>query len=177
MHQKRHEETVLSSATARTVAVYPGAFDPVHLGHVDIVQRAAGLFDHVIVAIYERPNKALAFSTDERIELFAQALGDLPNVEVTGYSGLTIDFARQRQAGFLVRGLRATTDFEYEYQLNTMNRHLAPTIESVFLMTSLQYAYLSSSLIKEVAAQGAPLEGLVPEVVARALRSRLRGAS
>ena len=148
-----------------------------HFGHVDIVQRAAGLFDQVIVAIYDRPNKVLAFNTDERIELFRQALGDIPNAEVTSYSGLTIDFARQRQAGFLVRGLRATTDFEYEYQLNTMNRHLAPSVESVFLMTSLQHAYLSSSLIKEVAAQGAPLEGLVPEVVARALRARLTGAT
>lgn len=159
------------------MAVYPGTFDPVHLGHVDIARRAAGLFDQVIVAVYDRPSKVLAFSTGERIELFRQALGELANVEVASYTGLTIDFARQRRASFLVRGLRATTDFEYEYQLNTMNRHLAPAIESVFLMTSLQYAYLSSSLIKEVAAQGAPLDGLVPEVVARALTSGLRGAT
>jgi pantetheine-phosphate adenylyltransferase len=152
------------------VAVYPGAFDPVHLGHVDVAKRAASLFDRVIVAVFTRPSKSLAFSGEQRIALFARALADVPNVEVQGYDGLTIDFARQHAARFLIRGLRATSDFEYEYQMNTMNRHLEPTIETVFLMTSLQYAYLSSSLIKEVAAQGAHLKGLVPDFVAEALR-------
>lgn len=135
-----------------------------------MAQRAASLFDQVIVAVFDRPTKGLAFSGEERIGLFARAMAEVPNVEVRGYGGLTIDFAREHAARFLIRGLRATSDFEYEYQMNTMNRHLEPTIETIFLMTSLKYAYLSSSLIKEVAAQGAHLEGLVPDFVAAALR-------
>ena len=136
-----------------------------------MARRAAELFDKVIVAVFDRPNKPLTFSGQQRIELFRHDLADVSNTEVFGYSGLTIDFARAHRARFLIRGLRATSDFEYEYQMNTMNRHLAPTIETVFLMTSLEYAYLSSSLIKEVAAQGAPLKGLVSDNVAEALRS------
>jgi pantetheine-phosphate adenylyltransferase len=151
--------------------VYPGTFDPVHLGHVDVARRASVLFDRVIVAVFDRPNKSLTFEGQKRIELFRRAVADVPNIVVAGYDGLTIDFARAQGARFLIRGLRATSDFEFEYQMNTMNRHLAPNIETVFLMTSLEYAYLSSSLIKEVAAQGAHLTGLVPDFVADALRS------
>lgn len=152
------------------IAVYPGAFDPVHMGHIDIARRAAALFDRVIVAVYDRPNKPLLFNSEERIALFRRGTEDIPNLEVIGYSGLTIDVARQHGARFLIRGLRATSDFEYEYQMNTMNRYLEPSIETVFLMTSLQYAYLSSSLIKEVAAQGGKLNGLVPDFVGEALQ-------
>jgi pantetheine-phosphate adenylyltransferase len=158
----------------RQVAVYPGAFDPVHLGHLDVARRAAQIFDQIIVAVYDRPSKALAFSAEQRIEMFRRGMADVPGVEVVGYSGLTIDFARSHGARFLIRGLRATSDFEYEYQMNTMNRHLEPTIQTVFLMTSLEYAYLSSSLIKEVAAGGARLQGLVPEFVGDALRNLYR---
>jgi pantetheine-phosphate adenylyltransferase len=121
------------------------------------------------VAVFDRPSKPLAFPGEKRIELFRRGVADVPNIKVLGYDGLTIDFARNHGARFLIRGLRATSDFEYEYQMNTMNRHLEPGIETLFLMTSLQYAYLSSSLIKEVAAQGAKLDGLVPEFVADAL--------
>jgi pantetheine-phosphate adenylyltransferase len=166
-------EDIKKLSTARKrIAVYPGAFDPVHLGHLDIARRAAEIFDELIVAVFDRPNKSLAFSGDERIDLFQRAMDGAPHVEIVGYSGLTIDFAREHNARFLIRGLRATSDFEYEYQMNTMNRHLEPEIETVFLMTSLQHAYLSSSLIKEVAAGGARLDGLVPDLVAEALRSR-----
>jgi pantetheine-phosphate adenylyltransferase len=151
-------------------AVYPGAFDPVHLGHLDIAKRAAAIFDRLIVAVFDRPNKPLTFTGQQRIDLFRQGMADWPNVEVVGYAGLTVDFARQRGALYLVRGLRTTTDYEYEYQLNTMNRYLASSLDSVYFMTSPTHAHLSSSLIKEVAAQGAPLEGLVPDFVALALR-------
>jgi len=151
------------------VAIYPGSFDPVHLGHIDIAHRAAAVFDRVIVAIYDRPSKSLKFSTDERVRLFQDGL-QRKNIDVIPYTGLTIDLARKLGARAIVRGLRATSDFEYEYQMTTMNRHLEPSVEAVFLMTSLEYAYLSSSIIKEVAAQGAPLDGLVPDHVAAALR-------
>jgi pantetheine-phosphate adenylyltransferase len=151
------------------VAIYPGSFDPVHLGHIDIAHRAAAVFDRVIVAIYDRPSKSLKFSTDERVRLFQDGV-QRKNIDVIPYTGLTIDLARRVGARAILRGLRATSDFEYEYQMTTMNRHLEPSVEAVFLMTSLEYAYLSSSIIKEVAAQGAPLDGLVPDHVAAALR-------
>ena len=154
------------------MAIYPGAFDPVHLGHVDLARRAAALFDRLIVAVYHRPNKALTFSLEERIALFRRALEDVPNVEVAAYEGLTITLARDRGARFVVRGLRSTTDFDYEYRLTMMNGHLAPGLETIFLLTSPKYTFLSSSLIKEVAAEGAPLEGLVTEPVVRALQRR-----
>ena len=174
MRARREEQTLSSPAPeAERVAVYPGAFDPVHLGHVDIARRAAGLFDHLIVAIYDRPSKALAFSLEERIELFRAAMADTPNVEVTGYHGLTVTFARERRARFVVRGLRTATDFDYERQLDTMNRHMEPTVESVFLITAQRYGHLSSSLIKEIATQGARVDELVPPAVVVALRQRL----
>ncbi|HEX3246216.1 MAG TPA: pantetheine-phosphate adenylyltransferase [Chloroflexota bacterium] len=154
------------------IAVYPGSFDPVHLGHIDIAHRAAAVFDRVIVAVFDRPSKSLRFTTDQRVRLFQDGL-QCDNIQVIPYTGLTIDLARKLGAGAIVRGLRATSDFEYEYQMTTMNRHLEPSIEAVFLMTSLEYAYLSSSIIKEVAAQGAPLEGLVPHHVATALREEV----
>lgn len=156
---------------AERIAVYPGAFDPVHLGHLDIARRASAIFDRLIVAVFDRPNKRLTFSGEQRIALFRRGLADLGNVEVVGYAGLTIDFARERGARFLVRGLRTTSDYDYEYQMDIMNRHLAPGIDSVFLLTSSPHAHLSSSLIKEVAAHGAPLDGLVPDFVAAALRN------
>ena len=154
--------------------MYPGAFDPVHLGHVDIATRAAAIFDLLIVAVFDRPNKPLTFTGEQRIDLFRRAMERVPNVRVLGYDGLTVDFARVHGARFLVRGLRATADFEYEHQLASMNRYLAPGIDSVFLTTSAKHAYLSSSLIKEVAAQGAPLDDLVPGPVAKALRRHFR---
>jgi pantetheine-phosphate adenylyltransferase len=162
-------------AAAERLALYPGTFDPVHFGHVDVARRAAQVFDSLLVAVVkDRPSKPLVFTTDERVELFRQALHDVPNVRVEAYAGLTVAHARERGAAFIVRGLRGTSDFEYEYQMTTMNQHLAPSVDTIFVMTSLQHLYLSSSLIKEVASQGGSLDGLVPDHVADALRARFR---
>ncbi len=154
------------------VAIYPGTFDPVHYGHVDVVRRSANIFDRVIVAIYDRPAKALLFSVEERVDLFRRSVEGLPNVRVEPYSTLTVFYAKAVGACAIVRGLRATSDFDYEYQMTTMNRHLLPEIETVFIMASLEHVYLSSSLIKEVAAQGASLDRLVPDHVAKALKEK-----
>lgn len=172
----RPEEGTLSTSAreAERVAIYPGAFDPVHLGHLDIARRSAALFDRLVIGVYHRPNKALTFSLEERIDFFRRGVADLPNVEVASYEGLTINLACRRGARFVVRGLRTTTDFDYEYRLTMMNGHLAPGLETVFLMTAPGLAFHSSSLIKEVAAEGAPLDGLVTEPVARALRCRFQ---
>ena len=157
-------------------AIYPGTFDPPHNGHVDIIQRTVRLFDEVVVAVYDRPAKALLFDTAERVALLTEALGDLPSVRVASYSGLTVEYASQQGACAIVRGLRGAGDFEYEYQLALMYRHLRGEIEGVFLMTSVGYAHVSSSLIKEIARLGASLEGLVPPHVAAALAAKF-GAS
>jgi len=163
-------------ASRRRIAIYPGTFDPVHNGHLDIARRAARIFDELIVAVFDRPAKTLLFSPEERIALFRESIGDEVDgcrVVVQGYSALTVQYARSMGAVAIVRGLRAVIDFEYEYQMTTMNRHLEPDIETVFLMTSLRYAYLSSSLLKEVAKGGADIDGLVPPTVAEALLRRI----
>jgi pantetheine-phosphate adenylyltransferase len=156
----------------KTVAVYPGTFDPVHYGHIDIAQRAARIFDYLIVAIYDRPLKNLLFSARERLEMMQKALEELENVEVTTYSGITAEYVRQRQAQVIVRGLRVTFDFELEYQMALTNKKLAPEIESVCLMTSLEHAFVSSSLIKEIALAGGNLNSMAPPHVVTALRRR-----
>jgi len=159
----------LTARTEPAFAIYPGTFDPIHYGHVDVVRRAADIFDRVIVAVYDRPSKNLLFSTDERVTMVTEAIKDISNVEVASYSGLTVAYALERGARAIIRGLRATSDFEFEFQLALMNRHLSPRIEALFLMTSLEHAHLSSSLIKEVAHLGGDMEGLVPPHVATAL--------
>jgi pantetheine-phosphate adenylyltransferase len=167
---------ILPHEGRQRIAIYPGTFDPVHYGHIDIALRAAKLFDQLIVAVYDRPAKSLLFSPAERISLLHASL-DLAGASgllVEGYSGLTVKYVRDRGASAVVRGLRAITDFEYEYQMTTMNRHLQPEVETVCLMTSLQYAYLSSTIVKEVAESGAVLDGLVPAPVADALNARFR---
>ena len=163
------------AARAPRIAIYPGTFDPLHNGHLDIARRAARLFDQLVVAVFDRPAKSLLFDPEERMALFRTSLegADTPNIIVEGYHELTVQYARRRGAVAIVRGLRAVADFEYEYQMTTMNRHLEAQVETVLLMTSPEHAFLSSSLIKEVAAGGATLEGLVPPPVAEALQARL----
>jgi pantetheine-phosphate adenylyltransferase len=156
-------------------AIYPGSFDPVTLGHVDIARRASAIFDRVIIAVYDTPAKSLIFPTDERVQMARRAVANSPNISVESFSGLLVDYARQVQAKVIVRGLRAVSDFEVETQMALMNRSMAPEIEVVCLITSLQYSFLSASLIKEVIKLGGPWEGLVPDYVATALRQKFSG--
>ena len=156
-------------------AMYPGTFDPITLGHVDLVRRAGRLFDRVVVAIAANPGKEPMFTLAERVELAEGALDGIPNVEVTGYDGLTVDFAREHDLAVIVRGLRAISDFEYEFQLANMNRHLTDEVETAFLTPTEKYTYISSSLVREIAKLGGDISGFVPENVGRALLSRCNG--
>jgi len=167
---------IRSGATVRdTIAVYPGSFDPVTHGHLDIIARGAGIFDRVVVAILRNPEKKPAFSLVERVRLLRGAVRGWQNVEVDAFSGLLVDYARERGARVIVRGLRAVSDFEYEFQMALMNRNLDRRIETVFMAPREDYAYVSSGLVKEVAALGGDIRGLVPPAVARALARRQRG--
>lgn len=159
-----------------TTAIYPGSFDPVTMGHLDIARRAAAIFDQVILGVYDTPAKSLVFTTDERVAMAERALGVTPNIRVQAFSGLLVDFANQVGAKVIVRGLRAVSDFEVETQMALMNRQMSPNIEVVCLISSLQYSYLSASLIKEVIKLGGPSEGLVPDFVLTALRQKFAGA-
>jgi pantetheine-phosphate adenylyltransferase len=155
------------------IAVYAGTFDPLHLGHRDVAQRAARLFDHLIFAVFTGSgSKKPVFTGEERVELARATLADIPNVTVEGYRELTVGYARKRGARALVKGVRTVADFEFELQQAHMNRALIPEIESVFLMTSPQFVFYSSSLIKEVALAGGDVSGMVPAVVADALQQR-----
>ena len=156
---------------ART-AIYPGSFDPITMGHVDIARRAAVMFDRVVVGVYDTPAKSLAFTTAERVAMAERALADVPNLDVMQFTGLTVDFAHEINATVLVRGLRAVSDFESETQMALMNRKMAPDVETICLVTSLQYSFLSASLAKEVVKLGGPSEGLVPDFVLEALRQK-----
>jgi len=159
-----------------TTAIYPGTFDPIHYGHIDIATRAAGIFDELVVAVYDHryPLKDILFSTEQRVAMVREALQDLPNVRVESYRGLTVEYARSQKAKVIVRGLRVTYDFEFEYQRALTNKKLAPEIETISLMTSLEYAFLSSSVVKEIAAVGGCVRGMVPLHVEVALRKRMR---
>lgn len=150
-------------------AVYPGSFDPLHLGHVDIARRARALFPRVIVAVLSNPDKRPMLPTEERVGLIAASLGALPGVEVTSFQGLLVDFMRQSGARVLLRGMRAVSDFEYEFQLALMNRRLWDEVETVFLTPTEEFTYLSSRVIKEIWTVGGNVAGLVPPPVARAL--------
>lgn len=156
-----------------TKAIYPGTFDPVTLGHLDIVTRAARMFDRVVLAVAASPSKKPMFSLEERVELARNMVAHLPNVEVAGFSDLMANFAGAQQANVLVRGLRAVSDFEYEMQLAHMNRHLLPTLESVFLMPTEGFSFVSSSLVKEVARHGGDVSAFLPPHVLQALLKKL----
>jgi len=155
-----------------TIAVYPGTFDPITNGHVDIVKRASTLFDKLIIAIYDKPEKHLLFSLEERVEMARKVVAGLPNASVTSFTGLSVDFTHKVKGTVMIRGLRANSDFEREFEMALMNKKLAPDIELVCLMTNLQYQFLSSSLIKEVAKLGGCLDGMVPDHVAVALKEK-----
>jgi pantetheine-phosphate adenylyltransferase len=154
-------------------AVYPGTFDPITNGHSDLVQRAARLFERVIVAVAANPAKAVTFSLEERVALAHQALQGIDGVEVTGFDTLLVDFARAQDARVIVRGLRAVSDFEHEFQLASMNRRLAQDIETLFLTPSEQYAYISASLVREIAAHGGDVSPFVHTKVKAALLNRI----
>jgi pantetheine-phosphate adenylyltransferase len=155
------------------VAVFPGSFDPMTNAHLDVAQRAAALFDRLVIGVLNNPRKSPLFSVEERIGQISAAVADFgANVEVAGFDGLTVDFARRNGAGFIVRGLRAVSDFEAELQMAHTNRKLQPGMDTVFLMSALDFGYLSSSLAKEVAQFGGEIAGMVPSPVAEALRGR-----
>jgi len=158
-----------------TIAIYPGSFDPVTNGHLDIVTRAAKLFDKLIIGAYDTPNKHLLFTTKERIKLLRQAISHLPNVEVESYNGLTTEFAKKVKAEVMVRGLRMGADFQREFDMAMMNKRLFPELELVCLMSTLEYQFLSSSLLKEAAGMGGNIDDLVPKHVATALRKKVCG--
>ena len=154
------------------IAIYPGSFDPLTSGHVDIIERGARIFDSIVVAILGNVEKTPLFSESERVAIIRDVFKGHPNVQVETFQGLLVDYAQRKQASVLVRGLRAVSDFEYEFQMALMNRHLAPEIETVFMMPAEQYTYISSRLIKEVFMLGGAVEGLVPPIVEEKLRAK-----
>lgn len=153
--------------------VYPGTFDPITNGHTDLVRRACRLFDRLIVAVAENPGKGTTFALEERVDMAREALKDIPGVEVKGFSNLLVEFSRQQGANLILRGLRAVSDFEHEFQLSSMNRRLDPGIETIFLTPDESYAYISSSLVREIARLGGDVSSFVSPGVEAALRRRL----
>lgn len=159
----------------RNIAIYPGTFDPITFGHVDLIERAGRMFDQVIVAIAVNSNKKPLFSLEERVDLAQQVLGHHKNVEVAGFDSLLTEFMHERGANIILRGLRAVSDFEYEFQLAGMNRQLDPRIESLFLMPGENYSYISSSFVREIAGLGGEVKKFVPDIVVKALQKKLHG--
>ncbi|MBQ6505365.1 MAG: pantetheine-phosphate adenylyltransferase [Flexilinea sp.] len=153
-------------------AIFPGSFDPIHNGHIDIARRAADIFDELIVCIYATPQKNLLFSFEERMEMAQRVFEDIPNITVEGYTGLTVDYARKIGAKVMVRGLRVFSDFDYEFRMALANKKLAPDIETVSLITTHQYTFVSSSTVKEVASLGGDVTGMVPTFVRDALMKK-----
>lgn len=156
-----------------SIVIYPGTFDPITNGHLDLIKRTSTMFNHIIVAVAASPSKKTLFTLEERVELVRQSVSSLDNVSVEGFSGLMVDFAKQKQANLLVRGLRTTMDFEYEFGLTSMYRKLMPELESVFLTPSEEYAFLSSTIVREVALHGGNVKEFVPQVVNNALKDKL----
>ena len=156
------------------IAIYPGSFDPVTLGHLDIIRRASGLFDRLIVAVMHNQNKKPMFSVEERMEMLRRTTAGLPNVEIESLGGLLADYARRKNACVLVKGLRAVSDFEYEFQMALANRKLNADLDTVFLMTSSEYMYLSSSVVKDIAVHGGSVAGFVPDEIVQDIVRRTR---
>lgn len=158
----------------KTTAIYPGTFDPITNGHIDLVIRASKLFEQVIVAVAINPTKKPAFTLIERVDLAKQTLQHLPNIEVCGFEGLLVDAAREKGAQVIIRGLRAVSDFEHEFQLAGMNRHMEPNVETMFLTPAEQFSYISSSLVREVSTLGGDVSAFVAPCVAEALNNKSR---
>jgi pantetheine-phosphate adenylyltransferase len=154
------------------IAVYPGSFDPITYGHLDLIQRALRIFDRIIVAVASNTFKKSLFSIEERMEMIRESLKEYPNVSIDSFQGLLVKYAREQKARAVLRGLRAVTDFEYEFQLAMMNRRLEPEVETVFLMTGMRWVFLSSSILKEAAMHGGDIEGMVPEIVVKKLKEK-----
>jgi pantetheine-phosphate adenylyltransferase len=155
-------------------AIYPGSFDPITNGHVDIIERCLKVFDEIVVAVLENPKKAPLFPTKQRVAMIREIFAAETRVKVVSFQGLLVDFARARKTHVVIRGLRAISDFEYELQMALMNRNLAADVETFFMMPNVNYSFLSSNLVKEVATLGGPVDGLLPETVARRLKDRIR---
>jgi pantetheine-phosphate adenylyltransferase len=166
----------LRTKPASVVALYPGSFDPITNGHLDLIQRGSALFDKLFVAILRNDEKQALFSVDERIEMLREVVQPFPNVEVGSFDGLLVEYAAHCGASVIIRGIRAVSDYEYELQMALMNRKLEPTLETVFMMPADKYSYVSSRLVREVAQAGGPVKGLVPEVVEQKLREKLEPA-
>ena len=164
----------MASQPASAVAIYPGSFDPITNGHLDLIERGARLFDHLIVSILRNDAKEPLFSLDERIEMLAEVVRVFPNVEVDSFEGLLVDYAAERGATAILRGIRAISDYEYELQMALMNRRLGPRIETVFLMSHEAYSFISSRLVKEVIGLGGNISGLVPPPVEARLNARFQ---
>jgi len=155
-----------------TIALYPGSFDPITNGHIDIATRASRLFDKIVIGIFSTPDKRITFSIEERVDLATRAVAHIANIEVKSYTGITVDFARQIKAQVMVRGLRMSADYEREFEMAMLNRKLYPELELVCFMASQEYQFLSSSLMKEVASLGGDINSLVPKHVAEALKNK-----
>jgi len=153
-------------------AVYPGTFDPITCGHYDLIQRAARFYDRLVIAVADNRNKSSLFTLEERVALAKEVTAELPNVEVVGFSGLLVDFVKELNGHVLLRGLRAVSDFEYEFQLASMNRKLAPEVETMFMTPAEQYAFISSSLVREISALGGDVSEFVHPVVGKALKAK-----
>jgi len=165
----------VNKSAGKKKAIYPGSFDPITNGHVDIIKRGLKIFESILIAVLENPKKEPLFSTKERIEMIEETFAEEKNVEVKGFNGLLVEFAKKHNSRVVIRGLRAISDFEYEFQMALMNRKLDPEIETFFMMPNVSFSFLSSGLVKEIYMLGGCLKGLVPEAVERRLKEKFRG--